>query len=1492
MDQQAERKDEAGFLAGGGEMGALMRRHDWSASPLGDPAAWPQSLRSVVGLMLESKFPMFVAWGPELAFLYNDGYRPIFGAKHPRALGLPFREVWSEIWADIEPLVAKALAGEATFHENLHLVMERNGYPEDTWYTFSYSPVRDESGAVAGMFCACTETTGQVLAERGLRDSEENYRYASDLSPQTVWTARPDGQLDHVGVRWREWTGTSGLGSGWGDAVHPDDLARSVDAWTRSVATGEPYDIRHRARLRDGSFRWMHSRAFPRRDEAGAIVRWYGTTQDIHAARTAEEALRESEARFRNMADHAPVMMWVTDPDGHCTWLNRRWYEFTGQAEAEALGLGWTKATHPDDQKAAEEAFLSANAARAPFQIEYRLRRADGAYRWAIDAASPRFGPDGAFLGYIGSVIDIGDRREAEDALRESNDRLALATEATGAGIWDYDPVSGALRWEERCKALFGLPPSAEVDYGTFLAGLHPDDREATDAAVQRALAPDGPGEYDIEYRTVGIEDRVERWVAAKGKAFFEGSGAARRAVRFVGTVRDIGERKAATQALRESEARLRGVLEGMGEGFALLDRGFRIREINAEGMRLETRPREAIVGKTHWEAYPGSEEGEIGRLYKRAMAERAPVGLEHRYTWQDGRDAWLDMRAYPTGDGLAVFYRDITERKRAEARRLALVELSDRIRDIDDPAELSFAAAEILGRTLGVSRAGYGTIDTAAETITIERDWNAPGIESLAGVLRFRDYGSYIEDLKRGETVVFADAEKDPRTAATADALKAISAQAVVNMPVTEQGGFVALLYLNHATAREWPEEELALVREVAERTRTAVERRRAEQALRQSEAGARKLAAQQSATLGQLAEGVIVTDAAGRITLINEAAARLHGVRRLDVAPDAYSAAYSLLTEDGRPYPSLDLPLARAVRGETVLEARWRIRRPDGSEVLAVGNARPVLDGAGRQVGAVLTIRDDTARRAAEEALERLNRSLEETVAERTRELDRVWRNSRDLLVVVGADGVFRAVNPAWTAILGHEPDEVVGHSFLDFIWPDDAGATRDALDTAASKSDLTDFENRYRHKDGTPRWISWRTSAEGDLVYAYGRDVTAEKEQAAALRLAEEQLRQSQKMEAVGQLTGGIAHDFNNLLAGITGSLEMLGVRVAQGRVAEIDRYVNAAQGAAKRAAALTHRLLAFSRRQTLDPKPVDLNRLVAGMEDLVRRTVGPEVAVEVVAAGGLWTTLADPNQLENALLNLCINARDAMPDGGKLTIETANRWLDARAARERDLAPGQYVSLCVSDTGTGMAPEVARRAFDPFFTTKPIGMGTGLGLSMIYGFVRQSGGQARIYSEPGQGATVCLYLPRHFDADGGGAEAAAGEARPPPRAGRGETVLVVDDEPTVRMLIGEVLEDLGYAVIEAADGPSGLRALRSADRLDLLITDVGLPGGMNGRQLADAAREARPGLKVLFITGYAENAVLNHGHLGPGMQVLTKPFSMESLAGRIKDMTAGT
>jgi PAS domain S-box-containing protein len=527
---------------------------------------------------------------------------------------------------------------------------------------------------------------------------------------------------------------------------------------------------------------------------------------------------------------------------------------------------------------------------------------------------------------------------------------------------------------------------------------------------------------------------------------------------------------------------------------------------------------------------------------------------------------------------------------------------------------------------------------------------------------------------------------------------------------------------------------------------------------------------------------------------------------------------------------------------------------------------------------------VRDHEARASAEKRLREMNETLEQRVEERTAERDRLWNASQDILTLVDANGALLAVNPAWTRILGWDAEEVVGRNHLDMAHPDDRRDAELTLNQAIDQRTPI-VTLRCRHKDGGWRWISWSASFASGLVYASGRDVTAEREAAETLSATQEALRQSQKMEAVGQLTGGLAHDFNNLLAGVTGSLELIDARLGAGRFGDVGPYVAAGQASARRAAALTQRLLAFSRRQTLDPKPTDVNRLISGMEDLVRRTVGPSIQLEVVGAAGLWITRIDGSQLENALLNLCINARDAMPAGGRITIETANRWIDDVAAQTHELTPGQFLSICVTDTGTGMEPQVAERVFEPFFTTKPTGEGTGLGLSMVYGFVRQSGGQVRVYSEVGHGTTICLYLPRFSGELEDLKEAEATEARD---EGHGETVLVIDDEPTVRMLMIDVLHDAGYATLQAGDGPSAMKILQSRARVDLLITDVGLPGGMNGRQVADAARVTRPALKVLFVTGYAENAVVGNGLLVPGMRVLTKPFVMTSLAGKVREM----
>ena len=569
-------------------------------------------------------------------------------------------------------------------------------------------------------------------------------------------------------------------------------------------------------------------------------------------------------------------------------------------------------------------------------------------------------------------------------------------------------------------------------------------------------------------------------------------------------------------------------------------------------------------------------------------------------------------------------------------------------------------------------------------------------------------------------------------------------------------------------------------------------------------------------------------------------------------------------------------------------------------------------------RQV--LVMFRDIEARRVAEVALRASEALAQENIERVQLALSAgaiigtwFWHLPTDRFTVDKAFAIAFGLDPA----LGREGLSLA--QVVETVHPDDQAGLAEAINAAIARGGPYAHQYRVRRADGRYYWIEANGrvdhGADGTPLFFPGvlldveerravekeldrttaalRALTETLEQRVAERGAElmkteEQLRQAQKMEAVGQLTGGLAHDFNNLLAGMSGALEMIGTRLGQGRLGDVDRYLIAAQGAVKRAAALTHRLLAFSRRQTLDPKPTDVNTLISGMVELIQRTVGPAIMLETGQTAGLWTTLVDAGQLENALLNLCINARDAMPDGGRIRIETANTWLDRETARTHDMPEGPYLSLSVANSGTGMSPEVIERVFEPFFTTKPIGQGTGLGLSMIYGFAKQSGGQVRIQSEAGIGTVVRLYLPRY---DGELMPEAENEtARIRSRTGDGETILVVDDEPTVRLLLADVLEDLGYGVVEAADGMSGLRLLQSDMRIDLLISDIGLPGGMNGRQMAEAAEAHRAGLPTLFITGYAENSVIGSGLRAPGIEVMTKPFAIDKLVTRVAELIA--
>ncbi|MCW2220848.1 PAS domain S-box-containing protein [Bradyrhizobium japonicum] len=1046
------------------------------------------------------------------------------------------------------------------------------------------------------------------------------------------------------------------------------------------------------------------------------------------------------------------------------------------------------------------------------------------------------------------------------------------------------------------------------------------------------------------------------------------------------------------------------------------------------------------------------------------------------------------------------------------------LAALGDIIRKISNADDLAYAAAELLGKTFGVSRAGYGTIDTTKETITIARDWNAPGVQSLAGVLQFRDYGSYIDDLKRGETVIFEDARSDPRTRDHAAALEAISARAIVNMPISEPNGLVALLYLNHAEPRKWSHRDIALIQEVAERTRTAVERRRAETTVKQNEtrlvfldALARETGKSRDAdaildvttrmlgeylgvsscayadmdpdqdgftirgdwaapgamhllghySLADFGRRAVVDLRAGRPLVIHdnlkelapeEAAtfqnigigaticmplvkekrltalmaihhrhahrwtdlelallaevterswAHIERVRsegdaqeaadRLELATKAagigtwdYDPVNDVLRWDRRCKALFGLAEDAAVTYDTFLhglhpddrqqadeavqrvltvgsggsfEVEYRtIGADDGVErwVASSGEAIFEHDRAVRFIGTVLDI---TARKKSERHL----RIINDTGASLAKELDlekivqivtdagvelsgaqfgaffnNVLSEDAGSYMLYALSGVPRSAfenfpMPRATAVFeptflgtaivrsddilldprygknaprrgmpeGHLPvrsylavpvisrsGEVLGGLFFGHSEPGRFGEEHETALLGIAGHGATAIDNA-RLFQAAELELKQRRTAETTLQ-ALNADLENRVASEIAERLkAEEQLRHAQKMEAVGQLTGGIAHDFNNMLAVILGGLNLARRKMRAGDY-NIDRFVDGAVDAASRAATLTQRLLAFSRQQPLEPETLDVNRMIAGMNEMLDRALGETIAIETVLAAGLWRVRADPGQLESAVLNLAVNARDAMQGGGKLTIETSNAFIDAKYAHDYGLASGQYVLLAVTDNGAGMTEDVVSKAFDPFFTTKEVGKGTGLGLSQVYGFVRQSGGHVKIYSEPAVGTSVKIYLPRQVGDEGSASKA---EVETPSNSGAPvEVILVVEDDERVRAISCATLREFGYTVVEAGGGREAIRIVEGGVAPDLLFTDVVMPE-MTGRELATALLKLRPAMKVLFTTGYTRNAIVHNGVLDPGTNLIPKPFNIEELSAAVRKLLDG-
>ncbi len=910
----------------------------------------------------------------------------------------------------------------------------------------------------------------------------------------------------------------------------------------------------------------------------------------------------------------------------------------------------------------------------------------------------------------------------------------------------------------------------------------------------------------------------------------------------------DAVERARAEQALKASEGRYRSLFESIDAGFCVIEvlfadeKPFDYRFIEVNAAFARNTGLDDAVGRTMRDFAPDMEQrwfdlyGQVARTGESMRFEDPAAALD---------DRWYEVYAYlvdaPGRNHVAVLFNDISERRRNE---IALTESREEL-------ELATRAAK-LGRFDYHPRSGQLTWD--------DRCYELFGVPVGAPVTYAAFRAAIHPDDRARIDAIVAGALDPEGTRAFDTEYRVIGRDDGIERHIVAHGiGFFD---------ERQPVRMIGTVFDVTED-------RKAQAVLRETSERLR--------LAGRATNDAIWDwDLRRNHVLWNEALTAAYGHDLADVEPTGDWWIGHIHADDRN---RIDHSIHAVIDGGgSDWRDEYRFLRADGSYADVLDRGYLIRDEDGqplRMIGAML---DQSARKAIERQLRAVNEGLEEAVVASKADRDRLWDLSTDIMLRAEYDGTIVAVNPAWTEMLGWDMDEIIGRPLFALLHPDDLRHTSEGAAGIARGEVITRIDNRYRCKDGSYRWISWAAQPGDGMINAVGRDITEEKENEARLARVEDALRQAQKMEAVGQLTGGIAHDFNNMLTGIIGGLDMVKRHLPDVRHERVDRYIEAATVSANRAAGLTQRLLAFSRRQSLDVKAVDVGGLVDGIEDLLRRTLGENAGLEVRRQAGIWPAHTDANQLESALLNLAINARDAMPEGGLLTIETENAHLDAHYTETiDDLEPGDFVVIGVSDTGTGMSAAVIAKAFDPFFTTKPIGQGTGLGLSMIYGFARQSGGHVRIYSEEGRGTTVKLYLPRFR----GGVEPTAEIVDADLPRADGERVLVVEDDPAVRMLIVDVLQGLGYGVLEAADGHAALPFLESERRIDLLVSDVGLPG-LNGRQVAEIARQHRPGLKVLFVTGYAEKAAVRGDFLDEGMDMITKPFALDVLANRIRAM----
>ncbi len=1087
--------------------------------------------------------------------------------------------------------------------------------------------------------------------------------------------------------------------------------------------------------------------------------------------------------------------------------------------------------------------------------------------------------PPRGMAAFIGFIRDISERRLAQNRLFVSEESLRLATDAAEIGTWDLDIETKDLTWSDRTKAMFGMSADATCTLADFYSGLHPDDLVATSEAFASALDPEVRATYDVEYRTVGKEDGATRWVAAKGKGLFDSRG---RCVRAVGTAIDITHQKIdearrvvmleLSELLRsgDTSAALHAACGLMGKYFGVSRVGYGqldpVEDVFSYTVCWTDGKVPPLLGD-----YPAHVFGE--QIVARLSAGETIVvddlfadqisNVEER-TLETATE--VDTRAilvvpFLRGERLrTIVYLNARHARRWSRDEIDFMEtVADRTKQLIDRAEVEaeVAAREAQFRTFAQVMPNHvwaakpdGRLDWFNDRVYA---YTGLGFDELEG----QNWTQVVHpDDIPGAASRWTDALTAGQPYETEFRIRAADGNfrwhLVRALPVHDESGRI-LRWVGTNTDVEDQKATLHALDEMAQSLKQQVTEQLQEN--------------DRLWTLSQ--DPFLIADTAGVWLRVSPAWTEILGWSENELL--------------GRTSEWMEHPDDRQRTRQEVTEISHgrRTFRFENRLQAKNGSYRTLSWNAVEEDGLIYCgARDITEERAREKAL---NEARDFT---------------RLALGAVGGVGVWiydivndmyafdDAIASLYGLPLGSGAPGLPRREFLANVHTEDMATLSSTMSGGLETPGDLEMEYRIVHADGSVHWVLSR----GNTIFEDGKAVrrTGVGVDMTEKRLIEEQLRQSQKMEAVGQLTGGIAHDFNNMLAVVMGSLELLQRRLAGGDV-RAQHFVSQASGAAKRAANLTQRLLAFSRQQPLKPEVVDLNRLVNGMSDLLRHSIGADIRLETVLSGGMWKTEVDPNQLENVILNLSVNARDAMPDGGKLTIETQNAHLDARyTAKEMGVPAGQYAMIAVTDTGSGMAPEVIAKAFDPFFTTKELGKGTGLGLSQVYGFIKQSGGHVKIYSEVGMGTTIKLYLPR---ADVEAASPDQGKLTDGLLAGDDqEVVLVVDDEDAVRDFTASALEELGYHVLQASNALSALELLKAREDIVLLFTDVVMPD-IDGRKLADQAKAMRPDLKILFTTGYTRNAVVHNGVLDKGVHLIGKPFTLDELSLRMRQILDG-